>query len=197
MYIEKEHPRRADGQWSDAGGAIRNAASDEKLSDAVAVYQSTQFDAVNNELRYDRPDKYADIIKKLDKAATDETSDKLYRGLDSNFTKEIVNKHGIKDLNDLDELKSKLIGKTIHDKSFMSTTRELSIAGDFARDKGGDKTTVLQIDGKKTGIEVTKHVDNYRAKKEKEFLIRRGTSLKIKDVSLSKTGKLILYTDVI
>lgn len=132
----------------------------------------------------------------MDAASTDNTNDKLYRGLDSNFTKYLVNRHNIKDVNDLNEVKSKLVGKTIHDKSFMSTTRELSVAADFARDKGGGKTTVLQIDGKKKGIEVTKHVNNLRAKKEKEFLIERGATLKIKDVSLSKTGKLILYTEI-
>lgn len=196
MSYNPNEPRDAEGKWTDAGAAIRAAASDMDLSHAVAVYQSTLFDAINNELRYDKPDKYKDIIKKLDAAATDTTSDKLYRGLDSNFTKEIINKHNIKDINNIDELKNKLIGKTIHDKSFMSTTRDLSAAADFARDKGNGKTTVLQIDGNKKGIEVTNHVNNFRARKEKEFLIKRSSTLKIKDVSLSKTGKLILYTEI-
>ncbi len=184
------------GKSDSAGAAIRAAASDGMLSNAVAVYQSVLFDSINNELRYDKPDKFRDTIKVLDRAATDKTNDKLYRGLDSNFTKDIIQKHGIKDVNDIHELKAKLVGKTIHDKSFMSTTRDLSVAADFARDKGGGKTTVLQIEGAKKGIEVTKHVNNLRARKEKEFLIDRGATLKIKDVSLSKTGKLIIYTEI-
>lgn len=196
--FNEDQPRDEMGRWAafDASNGIREAASDAGLSNAVATYQSTLFDSINNELRYDIPDRHKDIIKKLDMAAIDTTSDKLYRGLDSNFTKEIVNKYNIKDTNDIQELKTKLVGKTFRDKSFMSTTRDLSIAADFARDKGGGKTTVLQIEGKKKGIEVTKYVKNMRARKEQEFLIDRGTSLKIKDVSLSKTGKLILYTEI-
>ena len=39
----------------------------------------------------------------------------------------------------------------------MSTTRDLKTAADFARDKGTGKTTLMQISGKKKGVEVTKH----------------------------------------
>lgn len=191
-----DEPRDEKGRWTDDSTAIKESASDEKLSTAVAMYQSTLFDAINNELRYDKPDWYKDVIQKLDKASTDKTSDTLYRGLDSNFTNEILRRHGIKDKNNLEEVKSKLVGKTIHDKSFMSTSRDLSVAADFARDKGSGRTTVLQIDGPKVGIEVTNHVNNYRARKEKEFLIKRNSSLTITNVSFSKTGKLILYTEI-
>ncbi len=178
------------------GGAGIGSDSSSENSAAVANYQSTNFDAINNELRYDKPDKYKDVIKKMDTVSTDKTTDKLYRGLSSDFTKELAQKHGVKDLNNLSDLKSKLIGKIIEDKGYMSTTRDLKTAGDFARDKGTGKTTVMQIAGKKKGIEVTKHVHNYRAKKEKEFIIKRGSKLKITDVSISKTGKLILYTSI-
>lgn len=166
------------------------------ISAAVSTYQSTSFDAINNELRFDKPDKYKDVVKKLDKASTDRTSDNLYRGLDSDFTKTLANKYGIKDVNNISELNAKLVGKKIQDKAFMSTSRDLKTAADFARDKGTGKTSVMQISGKKKGIEVTKHVKNYRAKKEKEFLIKRGTTVKIVKVSLSKTGKIILYTEI-
>jgi len=179
------------------GSGGGGGSSSVEISAAVANYQSTNFDAINNELRYDKPDKYKDIISGMDKASIDVTSDKVYRGLGSDFTKEIANKYGVKDVNDINELKSKLIGKTIKDKGYMSTTRDLKTAGDFARDKGTGKTTVMQISGKKKGIEVDKHVKNYRARQEKEFIIKRGTKVKITDVSISKTGKLILYTKIV
>lgn len=185
------------GQSEGSSGSIGNDQSSAEISAAIANYQSTNFDAINNELRYDKPDKYKDVIEKIDKASTDKTSDNLYRGLDSDFTKTLANKHGIKDVNDINELKSKLIGKTITDKGYMSTTRDLKTAGDFARDKGTGKTTVMQISGKKKGVEVTKHVTNYRAKQEKEFIIKRGSKVKITNVSISKSGKLILYTEIV
>lgn len=187
-----------DGGGSSDSGSSTQITSEEhiKISEAVAIYQSTLFDAINNELRYDKPDKFKDTISLLDKGAIDTTNDVLYRGLDANYTKEIANKYNVKDISNIKELKSKLIGKSLTDKAFMSTTRELKVAGDFARDKGNGKTTVIQIEGKKIGIEVLKHVDTFRAKQEKEFLIKRNTTLLIKNVSLSKTGKLILYTKI-
>jgi hypothetical protein len=193
-----DEPRDETGKWTafDASIGLREAASDSKISSAVAAYQSTLFDAINNELRYDRPDKYKDVIDKLDKASVDKTNDKLYRGMDSNFVKEIGQKYKITDISDVNELKTKLVGQKIHDKSFMSTSRDLSVAADFARDKGNGKTAVLQIDGDKKGIEVANHVKNLRATKEKEFLIKRNSTLVIKDVSISKSGKLILYTEI-
>ncbi len=168
----------------------------EEISNAVATYQSTLFDAINNELRYDKPDKYKEIIKLLDKASVDNTTDDLFRGLDSNFTKQLSQKYGIKDFSNLSELKEKLVGKVLKDKAFMSATRSLKVAGDFARNMGTGRTTVMQIGGSKRGIEVSKHVSNLRARIEREFLIKRGSSVTIKDVGLSKTGKLILYTNI-
>lgn len=167
------------------------------VSSAVATYQSTSFDAINNELRFDKPDKFKKIISGLDKASVDKTSDTLYRGLNSDYTKELANKYGIKNTNDLAELNAKLTGKYITDKAYTSTSRDLKTAADFARDKGTGKTIVMQIAGKKKGIEVTKHVKNYRAKKEKEFLLKRGSKIKITRVGLSKTGKIILYTEIV
>lgn len=166
-------------------------------SSAVAVYQSTSFDAINNELRYDKPDVYATTIAELDALSTDVTTDELYRGLDSSYTKYLADKFGIKDTGDIKELEKKLTGVIIHDKGFLSTTRVLSVAADFARDKGTGRTTIMQISGTKKGIEVLKHINNYRARKEKEFIIKRGTSLFVKKVSLSKSGVLILYTHTI
>lgn len=186
--------RSGQSEGGSGGGAGSSSA---EISAAVANYQSTNFDGINNELRYDKPDKYKDVISGMDKASTDVTSDKVYRGLGSDFTKEIANKHGVKDVSDINELKSKLIGKTITDKGYMSTTRDLKTAGDFARDKGTGKTTVMQISGKKKGIEVDKHVKNYRSRQENEFIIKRGTKVKITDVSISKTGKLVLYTEIV
>lgn len=164
---------------------------------AVSIYHSTLFDAINNELRYDKPDKYKEVISELDKISTDETSDTLYRGLKADFTKTIASKYKIADINNLEEIKTKLIGKRIHEKAFVSTTRDLGTAADFARDLGNGKTTVMQITGKKKGIEVSKYLNNYRASKEKEFIIKRDSDFDITNVSLSKTGKLILYVDMI
>ena len=180
-----------------AGNLSSEGITASEISQAVASYQSTNFDAINNELRFDKPDKYKQVIAAMDKASTDKTNNILYRGLGSDFTKELANKYGVKDLNNLEELKSKLIGKTIKDKGFISTTRDLKTAGDFARDKGTGKTTLMQISGKKQGIEVEKYVKNYRARQEKEFIIKRGTKVKITDVSISRSGKIILYTEVV
>lgn len=166
-----------------------------KVSSAVANYQSTNFDGINNELRYDKPDKYKDVIKKIDSASTDKTSGNLYRGLSSDYTKNLAQKYGIKNTDDVNELKQKLIGKTLKDKGYMSTTRDLKTAGDFARDKGTGQTTVMQISGEKEGVEVSKHVDNHRSRQEQEFIIKRGTEVTIKDVSISNTGKVILYAE--
>lgn len=184
-YTVKEHVR-----------CYKNSNIDTGIKNAVLNYQSTNFDAINNELRYDKPDKFKDVIKNLDKASKDIDNGKVFRGLTSDYTKELVNKYKINDVNDVAELKSKLIGKVLNDKGFMSTTRDLRIAADFARDKGTGKTTVIQIEGNKTGIDVEKYISNNKAKKEKEFLIKRNTKIKIKDVSISKTGKLILYTEI-
>lgn len=197
--LRKGNPNHAPAGTPEGGQFTSGTQTDEErvqIAVAVATYQSTLFDAINNELRYDKPDKYKEIIKNLDKASTDVTNDVLYRGFNSDFTKEILNKHGIKDLSNLAILKSKLIGQSLTDKGFMSTTRHLNVAGDFARDVGKGATTVMQIDGKKTGIEVTKYINNYRARQEHEFIIKRNTKVKITDVSVSKTGKLILYTSI-
>lgn len=182
------------GRSGQSAGIKGSSSSD--IASAIANYQSVNFEAINNELRYDKPDKFKEIIKKMDEASTDVTLDTLYRGFGSDYTKTLAQKYGVKDVDNLSELKSKLIGKTITDKAFISTTRNLSVAGDFARSKGTGKTTVMQISGKKKGIQVVKHLSNYRAKKENEFIIKRGTKMKIINVSLSKTGKLILYTAI-
>lgn len=184
------------GRSGQSVGGKGGGSSASDISAAVANYQSTNFEAINNELRYDKPDRFKDVISKMDEASTDVTSDTLYRGFGSDYTKSLAQKYGVKDVNNLSEVKSKLIGKTITDKGFISTTRNLSVAGDFARNKGTGKTTVMQISGRKKGIQVTKHLNNYRAKKENEFIIKRGSKMKIKNVALSKTGKLILYTEI-
>lgn len=178
---------------SEDGGQFTSAG----MPNAVAVFQSTQFESINNELRYDKPDKYKDIIDELDKYSTDKTDDLLYRGLDSNYVKKIAADYGIKDTGSISELKSKLTNKIIHDNGFMSSSRLLSVAADFARDKGTGRTLVMQIEGRKTGIEVLRHVNNIRSRAEKEFVIKRRSSVFIRDVSLSKTGKIILYTQIL
>jgi len=184
------------GGRSGQGVGNSGGSPSSEISNAVATYQSTQFDAINNELRFDRPDRFKSIISNIDKAATDNTKDKLYRGVGADFTRDIANKYGVKDTSNLSELKSKLIGKTITDKGYQSTTRDLKTAGDFARDMGKGQTTVIQILGNKKGVEVSKHVNNFRARKEREFILKRNTRLKITNVGISKTGKLILYTEI-
>ena len=178
------------------GGEWTSGVSDQEIQSAILEYQGTHFDAINNELRYGRTGKYDKIIKALDKAAKDETKDNLYRGLTANYAAELANKYHIKDLNNLDELKEKLVGKVLHDKAFMSTTRDLQSAVYFTRDTGQGKTTVLQIEGNKTGIEVGKHLSGITTRTEREFIMKRNESLIIDKVGLSKTGRLILYTRV-
>lgn len=185
-WDESKHPREPAG--SSTGG---------QFSNAVAEYQGTSFDAINNELRYDKPDKYKNTISELDKASTDVTDNVLYRGLDGDFTKTLVNKYKIIDSKNLSELQSKLVGRELVDKSFMSTSSDLSIAADFARDKGKGQGTILQISGKKQGINVSKYLKNRKTIKEKEFVIKRGSKMKIENVGLSKTGKLILYLNTL
>lgn len=183
-FNESEHPRVPQGN-SDGG----------QFTNSLYTYQGTSFDSINNELRYDQPDKFKQLIENLDAGSTDETSNVLYRGLDSNFTKELKIKYKINNLGDVDELKSKLIGKYLVDKSYMSTSTDLNVAADFARNKGTGKTTILQISGRKKGINVLNHISNAKAIREKEFILKRGTRLKIVNVSLSKSGVLILYTN--
>lgn len=183
-FDESKHPRVAAG--SGKGG---------EFTDSLYSYQGTSFDAINNELRYDKPDKFKELVANLDTGMTDETTEVLYRGLDSNFTKELKNKYHINNIDDVEELNSKLVGKTLIDKSYMSTSKDLNIAADFARDKGSGKTTVLHISGKKKGVDVVGHINNAKAIREKEFVLKRGTRLKILKVSLSKNGVLILYTE--
>ncbi len=182
------------GQSVSSGGSQTSLGAD--ISASVANYQSVNFDAINNELRYDKPDEYKKVIQNMDKASVDKTNDALYRGLSADFTKTIASKYGVKNTNDIAELKSKLIGKTINEKAYTSTSRDLKVAADFARDMGKGQTTLMQINGKKTGIEVVNHVKNFKARQEKEFIIKRNTKFKITNVSISKSGKLVLYTEI-
>lgn len=180
-----------------SGQSLSVQYSDAQISDAVSIYQSSSFQAINNELRYDKPDRYKDVIRKIDKASVDKTNDVLYRGFDADFTKFIRNKFNITDTTDIDELRDKLLGKVITDKGFSSSSRKLSAAAQFAEDRGRGQTVVMQIEGSKTGIEVSKHVNNFRARQEREFIIKRNSKFKIERVSISSSGKLILYTKVI
>lgn len=178
------------------GGQFAPLTESQQAINAVSAFHGTQFDAINNELRYDKPDVYADIIAELDKISNDVTNDTLYRGFDANYVKTLAAKYGIKDLDNILDLQ-KLVGKTITDKGFTSTSKLLQVAADFARDKGMGKTMVMQLSGKKKGIEVLKYLTNLRAKKEKEFILKRGSSVVIKKVSLSKTKKIIIYADTL
>lgn len=178
------------------GGQFAPLSESQQAINAVSAFHGTEFDAINNELRYDKPDIYADVIAELDKISKDVTDDTLYRGFDANYVKMLANKYGIKDLNNILDLQ-KLVGKTITDKGFTSTSRLLQVAADFARDKGAGKTMVMQLSGKKRGIDVLKYLTNLRAKKEKEFILKRGSSIFIKRVSLSKTKKIIIYADTL
>jgi hypothetical protein len=200
MSFDPQQPRDEIGRWTDGVSndtkkKIQNkVAGDVKndISASVRAYQSTLFENINNELRYDNTGRYSQIVDNLDKVATDTTSDTLYRGLASDFTSELANKFKIKNINDLEEVRAKLVGQEIHDKAFISATTDLNTAAYFMRDKGTGKPAILQIEGQKTGIKVGKHSTGFTTKNEKEFLIKRGTRLKITDVRLSKTGKLIL-----
>lgn len=181
---------------SEIGGQFAPLSESQQAINAVSAFHGTEFDAINNELRYDRPDVYADVIAELDKISNDTTDDVLFRGFDADFTKQLANKYGVTDLTDIVQLQ-KLVGKSITDKGFTSTSRMLSIAADFARDKGKGVTMVMQLSGKKKGIDVLKYLTNIRAKKEREFILKRGTSVTIKRVSLSRTKKIIIYADTL
>lgn len=161
---------------------------------ALQVYQGTAFDGINNELRYDIPDRYKKIIDNMENF-TDETKETLYRGLDHNFLLTLKNEFKINDINNIDELQKKLVGKSIKDKGFSSTTRNLHTAAYFSRDTGKGKTAVMQIDGTKKGSDIQKRLKQKSTKNEGEFLLKRNSSLKIKRVTLSKTGKVIIYTE--
>ncbi|MGX9985853.1 ADP-ribosyltransferase [Soonwooa purpurea] len=163
---------------------------------AIQTYQGNAFDGINNELRYDEPDIYKNLIKDIDRIK-DVTNDTLYRGLDHNFTMTLKQLFKIKDINDLSELKLKLEGKVLKDKGFSSTSKDLNTAAYFARDTGKGKTTVMQISGVKEGVDVQRRLGKRSKKNEKEFLIKRDSSYLIEKVSISKTGKLILYTKYI
>ena len=162
---------------------------------ALQVYQGTAFDGINNELRYDEPDRYKKIIDNMENF-TDETSEPLYRGLDHNFLLHLKNEFKISDINNIDELQKKLVGKSLKDKGFASTTKNLHTAAYFSRDTGKGRTVVIQIDGNKKGSDIQKRLKKRSTKNEGEFILKRNSSLKIKKVSISKTGKVIIYTDV-
>lgn len=161
---------------------------------ALQIYQGTAFDGINNELRYDVPDRFKDIIKNMDNF-TDETKEPLYRGLDHNFILTLKNEFKINDINNIDELQKKLVGKSLKDKGYASATKNLHTAAYFSRDTGKGRTTVIQIDGTKKGSDIQKRLKKRSSKNEGEFLLKRNSSLKIKRVSLSKSGKLIIYTE--
>lgn len=161
---------------------------------ALQAYQGTAFDGINNELRYDVPDRYKKLIDNMENF-TDETKDPLYRGLDHNFLLYLKNEFKISDVNNIEELQKKLVGKSLKDKGFASTTKNLHTAAYFSRDTGKGRTTVIQIDGIKKGSDIQKRLKNRATKNEGEFLLKRNSSLKIKRVSFSKTGKVIIYTD--
>jgi hypothetical protein len=167
-----------------------------KYQKSLAIYQGNAFDAINNELRYDKPDKYKGVISDLDKITLDKTSKDLYRGLSSDFTKQIFNDFKIKDRKDIVELREKLIGKSFKDKSFVSTSFDKKVALDFAK---GDKTTggtLMKIGGEKTGANVQDYLKNRKSESEKEFLIKRNTEFIITDVSFDRKGNLKLSTKI-
>lgn len=162
---------------------------------ALEVYQSTLFESINNELRFDKPDKHKQIIGKIDSSMTEIIDENLYRGLDADFTKIIYDKYKIKPTDSISDINRKLVGKIIKDKGYSSTTRSVKVAGEFASDKGKGRTTVMQIEGKKKGVSIDKYVNNYRSRKEREVLLKRNSKFLIKRVSFSRTGKLIIYTE--
>ncbi len=178
------------------GGQFAPLTESQRAINAVSAFHGTDYEAINNELRFDKPDIYADVIAELDKISNDLTDDTLFRGFDADFTKQLANKYGVTDLRDIVQLQ-KLVGKTVTDKGFMSTSKLLDIAADFARDKGKGVTMVMQLSGKKRGIDVAKYLTNLRAKREREFILKRGSSFTIKRVSLSKTKKIIIYADTL
>jgi hypothetical protein len=172
------------------------SAGKESIIKALMDYQSTNFENINTELRYEKPStENKKIISEIDNVATKKTTEPLYKGMDSDFVKALKSKYKIKDISDIEELKRKLINKDIKDKSFMSTSKDLNIAADFARDKGTGITAIIQINGEKTGVDLNDYLNNAKTNKEKEFLLKRNSSLKITDVKISKTGKLILFAE--
>jgi 8-oxo-dGTP diphosphatase len=167
------------------------------LKSALLKYQGTSFDNINTSLRYDggkglsESDK--ETVKVLDKASTDKTTDNLFRGLDSNFIKDIAQKFKISDWGDIDDVKSKVIGKEIKDKSFSSTSKSIDVAKDFARNKGAGMGIIMKIEGDKTGIDLANNLNNSKSKKEKEFLIKRGSNFKVERLGRdTDTGALVL-----
>ncbi len=166
--------------------------------DAINIYTGSEYSSINTVLRKNilkeaRP-KIQSIIKQLDKVFKNNPklseNIKVFRRIDAFSLEDIFNYtiykltnniiDGKKEL--LSELKKKIINTKMVDKGYMSTTYK---RGAFGSSKDVEFEIYLKK-GNKRGI----FVENYsQYDNEKEFLLNRGTTLRIFDVIIKKRNE--------
>jgi phage-related protein (TIGR01555 family) len=167
-------PRNGEGEWSSGGGGIAGLSLTTSEVTAVKYYKNKNYKKLNSDLR--KGGSPSDTVKGIDSAIAKtpglEKKTELFRGLKS------------KDLAEAARTNPKsLIGKSVKDDAFMSTTTSNKMARSFAgiSDKNG---VVLKINVKKgTKALSMDQFGNKNTDNEKEMLLARGSSFKIKKIS--------------
>lgn len=151
---DPSQPRDEGGKWTSGGGGSRSLTANQK--EAISRYTGGAYASINPGLRAQEPlhSVYDRTVTVLDTLMSPAVKDEvLYRGTADRF---------------INDIKSGGVGSTFVDLGFVSTSRDVSVAQQFKRNR--DASSFLEI-------RVPKGAGIYgmEAQGEREVLIARGT----------------------
>lgn len=224
-FKESEHPRDEDGKFIDKDGEKSSVSESEH--NALKEYVSGNMMNINNAMRNvnglsesDLNDKEKEVIKELKKATSKPISKdikELYRGVDISAVGGNISNLEYDNLHDYllygsnekivkesaERTLSKILGKEITDKGFMSTTKDKEVAYNWDDFSGAEHPIVLKlncengvngVDVDELGIE--KELNPDLEDSQAEVLLQNNTKYKIIDV-FAEEGNIVFKADII
>jgi hypothetical protein len=183
-YAEEGSPELTEALMVDAKTAMSFGLTKEDI-EVVSDYQGSGYAVMNGSLRREAvnpvPPKVQDKVDKLDAVLAKTTLDQdtvVYRGLTSSSIAHSA---------------SKLKGSVIEDPAFISTSKSLSVANQFAQSSSLQREQMpilmeIRLPKGTHALDLAKKVPSPMSDREQEVLMPRRTRLKVLDSKYDQVG---------